>query len=54
MDGGATELNSVVGLKSVDQLTLEALFSGFRTITEVYNLATADNPNDHFHIPGTD
>ena len=33
----------VVGLKSVAQLTLSPDFSDIRTITEVYNLAEADN-----------
>ena len=46
--------NMAVGLKSVEQLTLEAHFSEMRGITEVYNLATADNPNDHNLIPGFD
>ena len=42
-----------VGLKSVAQLTLSVQFSGSGTITEVYNLLSAGNPNDHFTIPGT-
>ena len=42
----------VVGLKSVAQLTLDSQISGFQGITEVYNLRIADNPNDHFFIPG--
>ena len=45
--------NLVVGLKSVAQLTLDLLFSGSEGMTEVYNLAIAGNPNDHFFIPGT-
>ena len=45
--------NSAVGLKSVDQLSSYVLFSGFEGMTEVYNLTTAGNPNDHFVIPGT-
>ena len=52
-DGGARGLNVVVGLRSVDQLTLSMHFSGFRGITEVYNLCIARNPDDHKHIPGT-
>ena len=40
-DGGAREPNSAVGLKSVRQLSLDGHFSGFQTITEVYNLAVA-------------
>ena len=47
-------LNSVVGLRSVDQLTLSPEISGFEGITEVYNLLYAGNPNDHFSIPGID
>ena len=45
--GQSPGVNMVVGLKSVDQLSLGAHFSGSRTITEVYNLATAGIPNDH-------
>ena len=44
--------NMVVGLISVHQLSLCLHFSGFQGITEVYNLCTAGNPNNHFHIPG--
>ena len=44
--------NMVVGLKSVAQLTLEGLFSGFQGITEVYNLATVGRINNHLSIPG--
>ena len=44
----------VVGLKSVEQLTLSVDFSGFQGITEVYNLPLAGNPDDHKHIPGTE
>ena len=43
----------VVGLKSVAQLTLYVQISGFRGITEVYNLALTGNPDDHKCIPGT-
>ena len=53
-DCSARGLNSAVGLKSVAQLTLSVLFSGFRGMTEVYNLVTVDNPNDHFVIPGNE
>ena len=50
---GAVRLSKcVVGLRSVAQLTLSALFSGFRTITEVYNLAVAGIFNNHYSIPG--
>ena len=44
--------NMVVGLKSVAQLTLEVLISGFRGITEGYNLATVGRINNHFVILG--
>ena len=44
----------VVGLKSVQQLTLSVQISGFPGMTEVYNLRNIDNPNDHNDIPGTD
>ena len=50
--GQCPRLNKAVGLKSVDQLTLSTEISGFRGITEVYNLSVAGNPNDHFLIPG--
>ena len=41
----------VVGLISVGQLSLYVHFSGFKGITEVYNLLRIDNPNDHKGIP---
>ena len=40
-------LNIVVGLKSVDQLSLSLLFSRFRGMTEVYNLVRIDIFNNH-------
>ena len=46
--------NSVVGLKSVGQLTLDARISGFGTMTEVYNLVKIGRINNHSSIPGTD
>ena len=46
--------NSAVGLKSVDQLTLDGQISDIRGMTEVYNLRITENPNDHKSIPGTD
>ena len=52
--GHVPDINIAVGLKSVQQLTLSAQFSGFQGITEGYNLATVDNPNDQKHIPGFD
>ena len=47
-------IKDAVGLKSVDQLSLDARISGFRGITEGYNLVTVGNPNDHLVIPGTE
>ena len=47
-------VNSAVGLKSVAQLSLDDHFSGFRDMTEGYNLVYAGNPNDHKYIPGND
>ena len=44
----------VVGLISVHRLSLDAQISGFRGITEGYNLAVAGNPNDHNLIPGNE
>ena len=52
--GHAGQRNMVVGLRSVAQLSLDARFSGFRGMTEVYNLCTAGNPNDHYCIPGNE
>ena len=46
--------NSGVGLKSVAQLTLDAYFSGFLSMTEVYNLLIAGIPNNHYLIPGNE
>ena len=46
--------NYAVGLKSVAQLSLSTRFSGFQGITEVYNLVTAGNPDDHSFIPGNE
>ena len=42
-----------VGLISVGQLSLYTLFSGFRTMTEVYNLVEIHRINNHLSIPGT-
>ena len=50
--GAAARVEEVVGLRSVAQLTLGVHFSGFRGITEGYNLDIAENPNDHNCIPG--
>ena len=46
-------LNEVVGLKSVGQLTLGAVFSGSPGITEVYNLVEIGRIPNHYCIPGT-
>ena len=46
-------VNSVVGLKSVHQLSLYVLFSGFLGMTEVYNLRKIGRINNHYDIPGT-
>ena len=54
MHGQYGGVNKAVGLKSVGQLTLDVHFSGFRGMTEVYNLRIAGIPNDQFVIPGTD
>ena len=43
-----------VGLKSVDQLSLDELFSGFQGMTEVYNLSEIGRINNHYYIPGFD
>ena len=45
--GMSADPNMVVGLKSVYQLTLDALFSRFRGITEGYNLLTVGRINNH-------
>ena len=39
--------NMAVGLKSVGQLSLDARFSGFQGMTEVYNLSKIDRINNH-------
>ena len=44
----------VVGLKSVAQLSLDDQISGFRVMTEVYNLIRIGRINNHKVIPGTD
>ena len=41
------EVKLVVGLISVDQLSLSVLISGFRTMTEVYNLRNIGRINNH-------
>ena len=45
--GHGSQDNMVVGLRSVDQLSLVRHFSGFRGITEVYNVAGAGITNNH-------
>ena len=42
----------VVGLISVDQLSLVPHFSGFPGMTEVYNLVKIGRINNHSYIPG--
>ena len=54
MHGGVPELNMVVGLISVDQLTLDDQISGSEGITEGYNLVRIGKINNHLSIPGTD
>ena len=54
LSGQCGQLNVVVGLRSVDQLSLDRHFSGFQGMTEGYNLGLAGNPNDHNPISGTD
>ena len=50
--GHAGQRNSGVGLKSVAQLSLYALISGFLGITEVYNLLRIGRIINHLVIPG--
>ena len=52
--GAYSGRNMVVGLISVDQLTLRLLFSGFRGITEVYNLLRIGRISNQLYIPGTE
>ena len=40
----------VVGLRSVAQLSLDGHISGFRTMTEVYNLIEIGRINNHLSI----
>ena len=42
----------VVGLRSVDQLTLSYEISGSRGMTEVYNLLRIGRIINHYCIPG--
>ena len=51
--GAADRGNMVVGLRSVAQLSLYALFSGFLGMTELYNLVRIGRINNHYVIPGT-
>ena len=44
----------VVGLISVEQLSLSARISETRGITEVYNLVRIGKKDNHYHIPGND
>ena len=51
--GGYGGLNMVVGLITVDQLTLDGQISGSRVMTEVYNLVRIGRIINHSFIPGT-
>ena len=51
---GSAEQLMAVGLRSVDQLTLSAKISGFRGMTEVYNLVKLGRTNNHSFIPGNE
>ena len=44
----------VVGLRSVDQLSLLDQISGFRGMTEVYNAKRIGRINNHYVIAGTE
>ena len=46
------QVNMVVGLISVDQLSLGPHFSVFSLMTEVYNLSEIGRINNHMYIPG--
>ena len=48
------EVNSAVGLKSVDQVSLSLHFSGFQGFTEVYNLVEIHKITNHSVIPGNE
>ena len=48
------EVNSAVGLRSVDQLTLYAQISDIEGMTEVYNVMRIGRINNHFVIPQKD
>ena len=50
--GHVPDSNMVVGLISVAQLSLVTRISGFRGMTEVYNLSKIDRIINHFSIPG--
>ena len=52
--GHAGGVNQAVGLKSVGQLSLYALISGFQGMTEVYNLVEIGRIINHSFILGTD
>ena len=52
--GTAARVNSAVGLKSVDQLSLDGQISDIEGMTEVHNVAVAGNPDDHKYILGNE
>ena len=49
-----TEVNMVVGLISVGQLTCGPLFSGFQGMTEGYNVRITGRINNHSLITGNE
>ena len=51
--GHVRELNIVVGLISVDQLSLYGQISETGTMTELYNLLRIGRINNHSAFPGT-
>ena len=52
--GYVTCWDMVVGLRSVDQLTLSPGISGSRGMTEVYNLRRIGRIDNHYCFPGND
>ena len=51
--GHAARLNMVVGLISVDQVSLSTQISGFQGMTERYNLVRIGRINNHYCFSGT-
>ena len=52
--GHDIQVNMVVGLIYVEQLTLRGQISDILGMTEVYNLVRIGRINNHYCIPGTD